>query len=658
MSTHKTGKYRNLVQQFGIFRLNTQQNSTSTPGIVAEYSSSGSTCYTGFIRGTNGQWYLFEGLSANPFTPEPSGIPRDTVDTVGTGFSLANLNLNNISTQNITASGDIQSNQNISGTLGVGGGNLRMTSNQLISTNTNGDINILPNGAGSIYLGSSSNEVLLPADPISQLGATTKQYVDNLLQGLTAKQECRVRTVVDLSSLSGGGIIVAGASETHTLTRGQNDPISADQSAFDNISLIAGDRVLVMLQGTGAGSATDNGIYVVTNAGSSSTPWVLTRANDFNQNQDAVNGAYTFVNQGAVWATTGWILTAANPINLETTNLTFVQFSQLGVVTGNQLDMTAGSFNLYRDKTSNLINFRALRLNNTVAGNTSAVLEGAQTTTAITINLDSQKITTVGALASGSIASGFGSISTANTITTTNTVTGSTIQTTGGNTSMTGGTLAFAAGNGNNAISITANTDDALSVKQGSTNFLQFRTSTGDQRVNVGRPLQLDTGLLRFAAATGSNSIAIPNNIANALNITDGVQTYMQVVSTTGAKQIQLNAATVISQHFEVAADSYMNGGFRDKITAVSAPTTLNNSHNVVDVTTGATNIAITLPAAAANSGRHYKIRKTDTGAGNVILTPTANDYLEGIQNDTLVIESQGDHAHVVSHGSAGWYIY
>jgi ELWxxDGT repeat protein len=57
-----------------------------------------------------------------------------------------------------------------------------------------------------------------------------------------------------------------------TLTASANGALS-----IDNVDLVVGDRVLVKDQA----SASENGIYVVTDPGSSGTPWVLTRAADF-----------------------------------------------------------------------------------------------------------------------------------------------------------------------------------------------------------------------------------------------------------------------------------------------------------------------------------------------------------------------------------------
>ena len=655
MSTHKGARYRNIIHGHSIIHLGANQNVGATPGFVSEYDSSG-TKYTGIAR-SGGSYHLFDGLTDNPFALDGQGVPQDIVNTSGTGFTYSALSVGAVTSNGlISTTGAIQASSNITSSGGyVQAGNLRLTGNDLISTNTNGSVQILPNGTGSIVLGAVGNPVLLPADPSAALGAATKQYVDSVSQGFSAKQEVRVRTTSDLADLASGGISVAGSGSTHTITRGQNGAISGDSAAFDGVSLILNDRVLVMLQGSGTGSGADNGIYTVTSAGSGGSPWVLTRAVDFNSSDDVVSGAYTFANQGTVWASTGWVMSTANPITLETTSLTFVQFSQVGAVSGNQLN--PAGYNVFRDKIGSLLNFRALNFTN-AATNTSAVVETTQNTTDITFNFDSTKIVSVGALASGSIASGFGTISTANSITTTSTITGGTLETTSSLFSVTAGVATFGATTGNNKISIGSNLADALNITQGATSFLKFVTTSGSQSADFGRNVNFNTGAVAFTAASGSNTITVPANAANALNITDGSTNIAQVVTSTGNLAFQVNSLTSAAGGLTVTGDTYHNGGYKEKVSALSSATTLSSTHNIVNVTTGASNIAITLPDATAHSGRHYKVSKADNGAGNVVITPASGDYLDGVQNDTLSLVLKDDHAWVVSHGAAGWYIY
>ena len=68
--------------------------------------------------------------------------------------------------------------------VNVGGyvqtGNLNLVANTISTTNTNGNLNVAPNGAGNINLTvGGTADVLLSHDPIALLAAATKQYVLN-----------------------------------------------------------------------------------------------------------------------------------------------------------------------------------------------------------------------------------------------------------------------------------------------------------------------------------------------------------------------------------------------------------------------------------------------------------------------------------------------
>ena len=81
---------------------------------------------------------------------------------------------------------------------------------------------------------------------------------------------------------------------------------------IDGISCVADDRVLVKNQT----DATQNGIYDV-----SATAWA--RSRDFDGPHDVRHGSVVRVMQGTAYAYTTWILTSANPITIDTSNITF-----------------------------------------------------------------------------------------------------------------------------------------------------------------------------------------------------------------------------------------------------------------------------------------------------------------------------------------------
>jgi hypothetical protein len=103
--------------------------------------------------------------------------------------------------------------------------------------------------------------------------------------------------------------------------------------------------VLVKDQTTSA----NNGIYTVTTVGTASTNWVLTRATDADNSPtgEVTPGMFTFVEEGTVNADSGWVLTTDGAVTIDTTSLTFVQFSGAGQIiagagltkTGNQIDV-------------------------------------------------------------------------------------------------------------------------------------------------------------------------------------------------------------------------------------------------------------------------------------------------------------------------------
>jgi hypothetical protein len=227
----------------------------------------------------------------------------------------------------------------VTGTLPVANGGTGTTTGSITGTGaltftaggSNTNVNLVPQGTGTVDVGST--RITNVATPTQSSDAATKGYVDTYATGLDVKQSVRVATTAALTATAGG----SGVGKTLTN--------SGTQSAItiDSVVLVSGDRVLVKDQTTGA----DNGIYTVTTVGTASTNWVLTRATDADSNAEVTAGMFTFVEEGTVNADNGFVLSTNNPITLDTTSLTFVQFSGAGQITaGNGISKSGNTLSI------------------------------------------------------------------------------------------------------------------------------------------------------------------------------------------------------------------------------------------------------------------------------------------------------------------------
>jgi len=178
--------------------------------------------------------------------------------------------------------------------------------------------------------GTMTGALTLSEDPSSALHAATKQYVDAVKTGLDVKASCRVATTAALPANTRTG---------NMLTADANGALPAQ----DNVTLALNDRILVKNEAIGA----NNGLYYVSQVGDAGTPWTLTRVTDADSDVEVTAGMYTFIEEGNTNADSGWVLTTNNPITLNTTALTFAQFTSAGEITaGTGLTKTGGTIDV------------------------------------------------------------------------------------------------------------------------------------------------------------------------------------------------------------------------------------------------------------------------------------------------------------------------
>jgi hypothetical protein len=367
----------NSITTSDVVGLATHSIENNTNGYVTAYGlvknintntfTPGSTLYLGTSAGT------FTGTApTTPNTVIPLGIVVSQNAT--TGSMLVNIRgiLKTAVNTNITPAGTVLATNVQQAIYDLDTGKLARDGSQAMSA-------ALPMGGFKI------TNVAIPTNTGD---AATKGYVDAAVVGNTPLASCQAATTVALPTVT-----AAGSGVGKTLTATANGALTVDGYAA-----VAGNRILVKNQG-GSSPNSNNGIYVVTNAGSGAAPFVLTRATDFDATSEVVTGATTFVENGTGNGSTSWTLITANPVTVDTTALQFSISSRAGAIiagTGLTLNINTLSVNLGAGVTELPTNEVGVDLRSagglftTVDGTTPSTVTGAQ----LAIRLDGTTLST------------------------------------------------------------------------------------------------------------------------------------------------------------------------------------------------------------------------------------------------------------------------
>lgn len=209
----------------------------------------------------------------------------------------------------VDGSGNVSATATLANSGAVAGSYTKVTVNAKGLVTTGATAVLADLGATTADFSMNNFKITNLANPSSAQDAATKDYVDNVAQGLDIKASVIAATTVNIT-LSGAQTI-------------------------DGVSIVAGDRVLVKNQS----APEDNGIYVASNSA-----W--SRSSDADT-WDELRSAFVFVEQGTSQSDSGWVCTVNAGGTLGVTPVTWTQFSGAGsYVAGTGLTLTGNSFSI------------------------------------------------------------------------------------------------------------------------------------------------------------------------------------------------------------------------------------------------------------------------------------------------------------------------
>jgi hypothetical protein len=312
---------------------------------------------------TSGTYPSFTITNTLPMTYPALGIPNSTgtawgtsYSTTGSGTVVALATSPNFITPILGApqSGDFSTgtftwptfNQNTTGTASNVTGTVAIANGGTGATdaaNARSNLSAAKSGTNTDITSITLTTGTISTAPSSSTDIVNKAYADSIAGSLNYHIACSYATTTALpANTYNNGSSGVGA----TLTANANGTLTID--GYTLLSSDIGKRLLIKNESTQA----NNGVYTLTQEGTASQPYILTRATDFNTAGSGVNqidaGDFLYVLGGSSLANTSWVQQTPLPITVGTTAIVFIQFGAGGTTytAGTGLTLTGNQFSI------------------------------------------------------------------------------------------------------------------------------------------------------------------------------------------------------------------------------------------------------------------------------------------------------------------------
>jgi hypothetical protein len=246
----------------------------------------------------------FASQTANTFLAAPNGSAGVPTFRTIVAADVPTLNQNTTGTAS-----------NVTGIVAVANGGTGASNAGAARTN----LSAAASGANTDITSIALTTGTISTTPVNGTDIVNKTYADSIASGINFHQSVRLATAAALpANTYNNGTSGVGA----TLTANANGALTVD-----GVAAVAGNRILVKNEVTQA----NNGVYTVTQVGSAGTPYILTRATDFDSSGAGVDqidaGDFFLVTAGSTLSNTSWVQQTPLPITVGTTALVFTQFA-------------------------------------------------------------------------------------------------------------------------------------------------------------------------------------------------------------------------------------------------------------------------------------------------------------------------------------------